>query len=43
MSFAIAALRASGPITIDNCANVNTSFPHFIDLANAAGLQISAS
>ncbi|MDZ7622403.1 MAG: 3-phosphoshikimate 1-carboxyvinyltransferase [Candidatus Competibacteraceae bacterium] len=27
MSFAMAALRASGPITIQDCANVNTSFP----------------
>ncbi len=41
MSFAMAALRASGPITIDDCANVNTSFPGFVELAAWAGLSIS--
>lgn len=42
MSFAMAALRASSAITIDDCANVNTSFPGFVELAAAAGLQIEA-
>ena len=42
MSFAMAALRAGGPITINDCANVNTSFPGFVALAAAAGLQISS-
>ncbi len=41
MSFAMAALRATGPITIDDCANVNTSFPGFVELASGAGLKIS--
>jgi len=41
MSFAMAALRASGPITIRDCANVNTSFPGFVTLARRAGLDIS--
>lgn len=40
MSFAIAALRASGPITILDCANVNTSFPDFVTLMGGAGLCI---
>jgi len=40
MSFAMAALRASGPVTIRDCANVNTSFPGFVALAAGAGLQI---
>ncbi|HCB11980.1 MAG TPA: 3-phosphoshikimate 1-carboxyvinyltransferase [Gammaproteobacteria bacterium] len=40
MSFAIAALRASGPLSIHDCANVNTSFPGFVGLACNAGLQI---
>ncbi len=40
MSFAIAALRASGPIWIHDCANVNTSFPGFADLARHAGLDL---
>ncbi|MCW8827749.1 MAG: 3-phosphoshikimate 1-carboxyvinyltransferase [Gammaproteobacteria bacterium] len=41
MSFAMAALRASAPITINDCANVNTSFPGFVELAAGAGLKIS--
>lgn len=41
MSFAMAALRATGPITIDDCANVNTSFPGFVALSEFAGLRIS--
>lgn len=41
MSFAMAALKASGTITITDCANVNTSFPGFVKLANQAGLDIS--
>lgn len=40
MAFAIAALRAGGPITIEDCANVATSFPGFPELARAAGLRI---
>jgi 3-phosphoshikimate 1-carboxyvinyltransferase len=43
MSFAMAALRARGPIVIDDCANVNTSFPGFVTLARAAGLDITSS
>ena len=40
MSFAIAALRASGPIRILDTANVGTSFPGFVALARGAGLAI---
>ena len=40
MSFAMAALRASGQVSIDDCANVNTSFPGFVGLAAKAGLDI---
>jgi 3-phosphoshikimate 1-carboxyvinyltransferase len=40
MSFAMAALRANGEITISDCANVNTSFPGFVTLAANAGLSI---
>lgn len=43
MSFAIAALRAEQPITILDCANVNTSFPGFAEMAAAAGLRISVA
>lgn len=41
MAFAMAALRAKGQIIVDDCANVNTSFPGFVDLAAAAGLGIA--
>ncbi|MEO6696954.1 MAG: 3-phosphoshikimate 1-carboxyvinyltransferase [Gammaproteobacteria bacterium] len=41
MAFSIAALRAQGAITIHDCANVNTSFPGFVDLARRAGLDIT--
>lgn len=41
MSFAMAALCAEGEIHIRDCANVNTSFPGFVDLARTAGLAIS--
>ncbi|MGJ7462611.1 bifunctional prephenate dehydrogenase/3-phosphoshikimate 1-carboxyvinyltransferase [Halomonas sp. MA07-2] len=40
MSFAIAALRAGDEIIIDDCANVATSFPGFIDLVRKVGLRI---
>ena len=40
MAFAMAALRANGPIVIDDCANVATSFPGFQRLAQAAGLDV---
>ena len=40
MAFAIAGLRAAGPITVRDCRNVDTSFPEFADLAARAGLSI---
>ena len=40
MAFAMAALRASGPITVRDCKNVATSFPDFVPLATAAGLKL---
>ncbi len=42
MAFAIAGLRASGQIEIDNCANVATSFPNFVTLARNCGLTIES-
>ena len=41
MAFAMAALRSQNPVLIDDCANVNTSFPGFVSLASQAGLYIS--
>lgn len=43
MAFTMAALRASGEITIDDCANVNTSFPGFSDLVSGIGMQVAVS
>jgi len=43
MAFAMAALQASGVVTIDDCANVNTSFPGFVNQAAAVGLAVSVS
>jgi 3-phosphoshikimate 1-carboxyvinyltransferase len=40
MAFAMAGLRASGEVVVDDCANVNTSFPGFAELASATGLQV---
>jgi len=40
MSFTIAALRAEGEIVIDDCANVNTSFPGFVSLSQSLGLNV---
>ncbi|UTW46044.1 bifunctional prephenate dehydrogenase/3-phosphoshikimate 1-carboxyvinyltransferase [bacterium SCSIO 12696] len=43
MSFAIAGLRASGPVRINNCNNVATSFPGFVELAQKVGIELTAS
>ncbi|MCU0935400.1 MAG: 3-phosphoshikimate 1-carboxyvinyltransferase [Gammaproteobacteria bacterium] len=40
MAFAMAALRAEGEVVVDDCANVQTSFPGFAALAGRAGLGI---
>ncbi len=41
MAFTIAALRAKKTITIKDCANVATSFPNFVTLAQTAGINFS--
>jgi 3-phosphoshikimate 1-carboxyvinyltransferase len=40
MAFAMAGLASTRPLSILDCANVNTSFPGFIELAHEAGLHI---
>ncbi len=40
MSFAVAAQVAAGEILIEDCANVATSFPGFVDSATALGLAL---
>lgn len=41
MAFTMAALCAREPVVIDDCANVNTSFPSFVQLASQAGVAIT--
>ncbi|TVZ38632.1 3-phosphoshikimate 1-carboxyvinyltransferase [Alteromonadaceae bacterium 2753L.S.0a.02] len=43
MSFTVAALRASGEITVNNCANVATSFPNFVSLAKSVGISLEVN
>ncbi len=40
MAFAVAGLVCEAGVTIDDCANVATSFPGFIELANSCGFAI---
>ncbi|WFE68588.1 3-phosphoshikimate 1-carboxyvinyltransferase [Thiomicrospira sp. R3] len=42
MAMTVAGLKAVAPIAIEDCANVNTSFPRFIELANSVGLQVAS-
>ncbi|GMQ90104.1 MAG: hypothetical protein BMS9Abin10_0452 [Gammaproteobacteria bacterium] len=42
MAFAIAGACATGPITVHDCGNVDTSFPGFAQLASGAGLAVEA-
>jgi len=41
MAFAVAGLRARDEIVIDDCANVATSFPGFVELARRVGLTVA--
>ena len=40
MALAVAAQRSEGEVRIDDCANVATSFPGFIELANDIGMGL---
>ena len=41
MAFSVASLRTKEAISIRDCANVNTSFPGFVDLARQVGIGIT--
>jgi len=41
MAFTMAALRAESDIIIEDCENVNTSFPDFVGIANRAGITVT--
>ena len=40
MSFAVAGLVATGPVRINDCSHVATSFPGFLELANGCGFAL---
>ena len=42
MAFSVASLCAARDIRINDCTNVNTSFPGFVELAREIGIRISA-
>ena len=41
MSFAVAGLIAHGAVRINDCSNVATSFPGFLELANGCGFRLA--
>ncbi len=41
MAFAVAGMLAAGPVSIENCNNVATSFPGFAPLSAEAGMNIT--
>ena len=43
MAFSIASLAATDEIRVNDCANVNTSFPGFVELAQQAGVRITVN
>ena len=40
MAFSVASLAANEDIRIRDCANVNTSFPGFVEMARRAGIRV---
>ena len=43
MSFAVAGLVATGPIRINDCSHVATSFPGFLELVNGCGFALQVA
>lgn len=43
MSFAVAGLVAAGPVRINDCSHVATSFPGFLELANGCGFALQTA
>jgi 3-phosphoshikimate 1-carboxyvinyltransferase len=42
MSFAVTGLVADGPVRINDCGHVATSFPGFLELSNSCGFALQA-
>lgn len=43
MAFSIAGNVAKTPVFVDNCEQIKTSFPNFVELANQVGMKICLS
>jgi 3-phosphoshikimate 1-carboxyvinyltransferase len=43
MSFSVASLRCDGEIMVEDVENVGTSFPGFVQVAHAAGLEVQGA
>ena len=43
MAFVMAGLIADGSITVNDCDNVNTSFPEFVELAQSVGIDVTST
>lgn len=43
MAFTVAGLAASAPVTVQDCTNVNTSFPGFTGLLRELGIDIAVA
>lgn len=43
MALSMVALRAREPVRVEDCANVETSFPGFVESARQVGLELSAT
>jgi 5-enolpyruvylshikimate-3-phosphate synthase len=41
MAFAVAGLRSQNAVKINDCENVATSFPNFVELAKKVGMRIT--
>ena len=41
MSFLISGIRSKDGITVQNCKNIETSFPEFKDIMNSLGMNIN--
>ncbi|MEE9351165.1 MAG: 3-phosphoshikimate 1-carboxyvinyltransferase [Thiotrichaceae bacterium] len=43
MSFVMAGLLADEAITVNDCANVDTSFPNFVEIAQSVGVKVTVA
>jgi 3-phosphoshikimate 1-carboxyvinyltransferase len=41
MSFLISSLKVKNGVSVDNCKNIYTSYPNFVETMNSLGLPIN--